>query len=172
MDAERVWLEAAAAVEGELRAEVLDEAYEVYVAEAARTRVVDRDGAAHVRLRSGAAVDGVLVHDDPIAGHLSLRLPTGERAVVPVTGLVAMRGTRRRLRPESTGEDSRSLASWLRDCWSSGARLRVRTADAGTWSGILTDVGADHVGLRDAAGEDWVLPVSSVEAWIAPTVLG
>lgn len=188
-----MWLEAAATVEGELRAEVVDEAYEVYVAEAGRTRLVDREGPARLHLRSGTLIAGDVVRHEPVAGHLRVRLLAGEDVVVPTTALVAVHGTRPRLRSEArlrseeetapglpdrrpdglkdARPEGRSVSSWLRACWLSGLPLRVGTVDGATWAGTLAAVGADHVALLDAAGEEWLLPFASVEYWRAPHAL-
>jgi hypothetical protein len=168
MDDERIWLEAATAVEAELQAEVVDEAYEVYVAEAARTRVVDHEGAVRLRLRSGALVDGDVVADEPIAEHLRVHLSIAEDAVVPVAGLVAMCGSGPRLRREGVPDESRSLSALLRSCWLAGVPVRVGTCDGVMWSGTITRVGGDHIELLDHLGEGWVLPFVSVECWIVP----
>lgn len=171
MDAERVWREAAAAVEVELETEVVEEAYEVYVAEAARTRLTDREGAAHLRLRSGSLLEGDVVADEPIAEHLRVLLATGEVAIVPVTGLVAVRGTRPMLRAEES-DGSSTLSSWLRSCWLGGVRMRATTVDGLAWTGTIAEVGADYVSLVDDAGEFWLLPVASVECWIVASAAG
>lgn len=168
MDAERVWREAAAAVEVELETEVVEEAYEVYVAEAARTRLTDREGAAHLRLRSGSLLEGDVVADEPIADHLRVLLTTGDVAVVPVTGLVAVRGTRPFLRREGS-DGSCTLSSWLRSCWLGGVRMRAITVDGLAWSGAIAEVGADHVSLVDDDGGCWLLALASVECWIVPS---
>ena len=90
---------------------------------------------------------------------------------MPVTRLVAIRGTRPLLRREES-DGSCTLSSWLRSCWLAGVRMRVITVDGLVWSGTITEVCADHVGLVDDAGECWLLAVASVECWIVPTTAG
>jgi hypothetical protein len=168
MDAERLWWEAATAVEVELETEVVEEAYEVHVAEVARARLADRVGPARLRLRSGVFVEGDVVADEAIEGHLRVQLASGEVAVVPLAGLIALRGTRPRLRREDVRDGSGTLSSWLRRCRLAGLRMRACTVDGLSWSGTLSTVGADHVGLVDESGECWLICITSVECWVAP----
>ena len=61
------WLEAAASLQVELDVQVRDEAYEVYVAESARGRMVDRVGVVTLLLRCGQVIKGELRADDVVA---------------------------------------------------------------------------------------------------------
>ncbi len=165
MDAERTWQDAAAVVEGELQVEAVEEAYEVYVAEAARTRLTDREGPGLLRLSTGSVIEGEVVVDDPIHDHLQVRLATGDIAVVPLTALICLRGTRPSLRREAR-EETRTLTSWLRSCWLAGVRMRAVTVDGLAWSGTISHVAADHVALVDDADDCWLIGLASVEHWL------
>jgi hypothetical protein len=46
--------------------------------------------------------------------------------------------------------------------------MRACTVDGLSWSGTLSTVGADHVGLVDESGECWLICITSVECWVAP----
>jgi hypothetical protein len=162
---EQLWHEAAAGVQASVDADLREEAFEVFVAEAARCRLVDRVGTARVTLRSGVTVEGVLVPgcDDALDGHLALRRADGGVLHVTVPSVLQVTGSGPALRVED-GRLPRSLASWLRECWSAGEVIRLIDG-SGRWAtGRLAYVGADHVELADGADRA-VVPVQCVEAW-------
>ena len=159
------WLEAVAAVRAELDGETRDDAVEVFLAEAARCRLVDRRGPTRVTLRCGTVLSGELVgSDESIAGVLDLRDACGQRVLIPAAAVLRMVGTQAGLRPESGAPRERSLMSVLRECWSAGDRLRALASD-GCWiDGTVRSVASDHVVM--ASGADVVvLPLDAVEAW-------
>lgn len=161
-----IWLEALAGVQADLDAQVRGDAYEVFVAEAARCRLADRAGSAHVRLRSGQAVDGVIAAQgrESIDGHLWLIDANGRSVLVAAAAVLVVTGTRPGLREESEDQPT-SLGSWLRDAWSLDARLLALLAD-GSWAGDrLVHVGADHVDLS-SGGSILSVPWTAVEAWV------
>jgi hypothetical protein len=162
---EQIWHEAAAGVQASVDADLREEAYEVFVAEAARCRLVDRVGAARVALRCGVTLEGVLAPDGDGAldGHLALRRADAVVLHVPVSAVLRITGSDPGLRAED-GRLPRSLASWLRECWAAGDEIRLIDG-SGRWvAGRLVYVGADHVEV--AAGADRaVVPVQCVEAW-------
>lgn len=160
-----LWQEAAAAVQSSVDADLRDEAYEVFVAEAARCRLVDRAGPARVALRCGVTLEGELVAaaDDAVAEHLVLVAGDGGRRLIPVGAIVSMTGSRPGLRPEAD-QRARSLASSLREAWSSDELIRALDS-AGRWTvGRMAFVGADHVELRHGDIRT-VVPMAAVEAW-------
>jgi hypothetical protein len=162
---EELWQEAVAGVQSALDADLREEAYEVFVAEAARCRLVDRVGRARVALRCGVALEGELEpdSDDGIDEHLALRGADGRSLHVPVSAIVALTGSRPTLRVEGERRP-RSLTSWLRECWSADGSIRLIDG-SGRWVvGRLDFVGADHVEVAHGTGLI-VVPVRCVEAW-------
>jgi hypothetical protein len=158
---DELWLAAAAGLQSELDADLRDEAYEVFVVEAARSRLQDRVGPARLSLRCGLALEGQLGAEDVIGGHLRLRDHVGRHLVVPVAAVVTVSGTRPGLRPEG---HERTLTSWLREAWSSGDPVSV-LACSGQWiAGRLTRVGGDHVDL-DLGEAELTVAIAAVEAW-------
>ncbi len=99
---EQLWHEAAAGVQASVDADLRDEAYEVFVAEAARCRLVDRVGAARVTLRCGVTLEGVLAPDcdDALDGHLVLRRADAGVLHVPVSAVLQVTGSGPALRAE------------------------------------------------------------------------
>lgn len=162
---EQLWHEAAAGVQASVDADLREEAYEVFVAEAARCRLVDRVGAAHVTLRCGVTLSGVLApdSDDAIDGHLALRRAGAGVVHVPVSAVLQVTGSGPALRAEE-GRLPRSLASWLRECWSARDVIRLIDGSGRGVAGRLAYVGADHVEVVDGADRA-VVPVQCVEAW-------
>ena len=158
---EQLWHEAAAGVQASVDADLREEAYEVFVAEAARCRLVDRVGAARVTLRCGVTLEGVLAPDcaDALDGHLALRRADAGVLHVAVSAVLQVTGSSPALRVEE-GRLPRSLASWLRECWSAGAVIRLIDGSGRQVAGRLAYVGADHVEVADGAGRT-VVPVQS-----------
>jgi hypothetical protein len=160
-----LWQEAAAGVQSWLDADLRADAYEVFVAEAARCRLVDRVGDARVTLGCGVVIQGELAPDagEAVDEHLVLHGAGGVVRLVPVSAVVSVRGSRAGLRAEGD-RVPRSLTSWLREAWSAEEPLRLLDG-SGRWTvGRLCFVGADHIELDD--GEDpTVVPLTTVEAW-------
>jgi hypothetical protein len=149
--------------------QVREDAFEFFVTEAARIRLVDRRGVVRLHVRSGAVVTGELsAHDDGEC--LELVDSSGRTVLVPVAAVSSIRGSRTALRDESRSSRPRSLASRLREHWSSGTRLRV-LLHSGEWiAGVVTLVAADHVELV-IASESCVVPFAAAEAWdLGPAV--
>ena len=159
------WLEAAAGLQVELDAQVRDEAYEVYVAESARGRMVDRAGEATLLLRCGQAIEGQLrpPEDDSVAGHLIVSERSGRLLLVPDTAVVTMTGSRAGLRPEGRDRE-RTLGSWLREAWQADDVVAALRGDGRWCTGRVRHVGADHVDLV-SDGCTTTLAVAAVEAW-------
>lgn len=159
-----LWHEAAAAAQSSIDADLRDDAYEVFVAEASRCRLVDRVGHARLLLRCGATIEGDLVPsgEASVNDHVLLRSGEGE-LLVPTAVIVAMAGSRPALRSEADRE-ARTLASWLREVWSDDAGVRLLDC-TGRWiTGRVDLVGADHIELAHDAVLT-VVPYSAVEAW-------
>lgn len=160
-----LWQEAAAGVQSTLDADLRDEAYEVFVAEAARCRLVDRAGPARVVLRCGVTLVGELApdHADAVDEHLLLLGADGGGRLVPVGAIMSLTGSRPGLRPEAD-QRPRSLASWLREVWASDEPIRCLDGKGRWTAGRLGYVGADHVELVHDDTRT-VLPSTAVEAW-------
>lgn len=182
MDPLRIWWEAAAEVESELAAEVAEEAYEVFVAEAARVRLVDRRGHVRVHLHSGASVAGDLLVDVDMAEHLAIREASGATSLVTVSAIVSMRGSHVVLRPtdpdgaspgSSLDQRGTSIGSWLRRIGQEGAVIRVLLRDGVVIVGTVEMVARDHVELVElGSAESVVVPFAAVECWTIPPGLG
>jgi hypothetical protein len=163
------WFEAIAGLQADVDAELRDDAYEVFVAEAARGRVVDRVGTARVVLRSGASVDGTLVTDaeSRIEDHLVLHA-NGREVLVPLTAVVTIIGSQPGLRPDRVPDQDRAvvprITRRLRESWQSGERVRVLTRTGDWISGVIVHVGADHADVDDDGTTITVL-LRSVDAW-------
>ena len=163
-----MWLDAAAGVQSDVDADLRAEAFEVFVAEAARSRLVDRTGDISVRVRSGSALRGRAFEAGFVArvdGHLVLITADRRAMLVPVGAVVTLTGASGSLRDE--GAPARSLASVLRDCWHAGDVVRVLCADGRWLSGRLTVVAADHADLAGADGATTVA-YAGAEAWELP----
>jgi hypothetical protein len=160
-----LWYEAVAGVQASLDADLRAEAYEVFVAEAARCRLVDRAGAATVLLRCGVVLEGELTphSDDGVAEHLVLRGTGDVSRLVAVCAVVSVRGSGPGLRPEGDGA-ARSLTSWLREAWSADESMSLIVGSGARVVGRLGFVGADHVEIWDGDART-VVPLASVEAW-------
>lgn len=168
VDPVRLWAEAESIVQAEADADLVDEAYEVFLIEAARLRLVDRCGAVRLQLRCGIPVEGHLSKDRRVRAHLGLTTTSGVVVLVPVHAIAVLEGSSRGLRPEGASDEASevTLTSRLREAWRAGAVLRVTCGDGIVRVGVLRWVGADHVELLSASGEDtWVVPYDSVEAW-------
>jgi hypothetical protein len=162
---QRWWSDLVARAESEERATLRDEAHEVFVAEAARCRLTDRQGRAVITTRSGTALDGELRPDLQVNGCVSLVDDRGRECLVPTPGIVRVVGSRPALARED-GPSEASLASWLRRAWARGALVGALDA-SGQWrSGLLAFVGADHVEI-EVGDQAEVLPFATVEAWRA-----
>ena len=163
-----MWLEVAAGVQSDVDADLRAEAFEVFVAEAARTRLADRTGDLCVRVRSGATFRGEAPQAavaPRVDGHLALITSDQRAMLVAVSAVVTMTGARGGLRDE-VGH-ARSLASVLRDSWSAGDRVRALCSDGRWLSGRLAMVAADHADLHEAHGVTTVA-YAGVEAWELP----
>lgn len=150
-------------LDGQVRAD----AYELFMAEAARMRLVERSGPARVILRSGVALSGQLVPPDgpnAVHGLIDLLARDGRRLRVPAEAVVALVGASAALRDEGSSGPPRSIASLLREIWATRGRARTLLRDAGWIEGAIVLVGADHVEL-ESAGERWVVPFAAVDVW-------
>lgn len=168
MDPLRLWDEAEARVQADVDADLVDEAYEVFLAEAGRLRLVDRRGSVLLHLRSGGQVHGTLGDDVRVLAHVGVMTPRGGLVLVPTRAIVVLEGSWRGLRTESASDAGSdvTLASWLREAWREGVLLRVTCSDGLTRVGVLRWVGADHVELEGGdPSRAWVVPYDSVEAW-------
>ena len=166
-----MWLEAAAAVQAEVDADLRADALEVYRAEAARSRLCDRRGSATVALRCGRVLTGSLGRlAAPPAGQtaapdgfLELIDAQGRLLAIAPDAVLAVRGSRSGLRDELTSGPT--LASVLRGLWAVDGVVKALGAD-GTWlTGRVVFVGADHVELH-LPDETLAVPFSAVEAWV------
>jgi hypothetical protein len=157
-----IWLEAAARVSAELDEDTRAEARDLLAAEAARCRLVDRDGWVTVRLVGGHLLEGSLIPEESVADHLWVE---GRVAgLVAVRSVLGITGGRPRLRDEP-GRLERTLSAALRQRWMAGDSIRVLRVDGGVHLGVPTFVGADHVDLHGDTGE-LTLPFASVAAWL------
>lgn len=161
--ADRLWQEAVALVEADLHQDAVAEAYEVYCAEVARSRLTDRVGEVQATLLGGADLRGRLLEDDPVADCLHLRSHGGTRWLIPVAAIITLRGGGSGLRPDEEAEPSRLTAVLRRE---EGRVLDLHLRDGQRWQALLVAVGADHVVLQRGADVDRVVvPLSAVEAW-------
>ncbi len=168
MDPLRLWAEAESIVQADADADLVDEAYEVFLAEAGRLRLVDRRGPVRILLRCGVAFDGELTDDVRVLAHVPVTTPSGGIALVPTRAIAVLEGSSRGLRDESAAEAGGdvTLGSWLREAWREGGLVRVTCGDGRVRAGVLRWVGADHVELHGAdPAHTWVVPFDSVEAW-------
>lgn len=142
------------------------DAVELFMVEATRVRLSERSGASRLALRSGVLVVGNLVAttEDRVDGHLLVIGPDGRRLLVATAGVAWIAGASTVLRDEGSGPAGQTLASRLRECWSSGARLRALLRDGRWLDASIALVAADHVELISAE-EDWVIPFASVDVW-------
>jgi 3',5'-cyclic AMP phosphodiesterase CpdA len=168
-DGEGMWLEAAAGLQSELDADVRTEAFEVFVAEAARVRIEDRRGPARLVVRSGVVLTGDLADagQDALAGLLELLLDSGRRLLVPIDALVTMTGAPVRLQVDEPAGIRPTLASRLREAWQLGEQVRVLLSDGRWLSGPIVLVGSDHVELG-AGLQSAIIPFGAVDAWQLP----
>ena len=183
MEAERLWWEADAALSAAAKDEVLDEAYEIYVAEAARSRMVDLCGKGTIRLRCGRDVTGTLGALPPVDGHLVVADESAGTSLIPLRAVVSMTGTFTHLRNELAHDSAHAtvddpahrseqrLARWLRDVWGTGVLIEILTCDGEVRRGRLTWAGADAVVLecadpaRGDANLEVVIAHDAVERW-------
>lgn len=168
VDPLRLWAEAESIVQAEVDADLVDEAYEVFLAEATRLRLVDRQGAVRIQLRCGVHVEGDLSDDLRVRAHVGVTTTSGGIVLVATRAVVVLEGSVRGLRAECTADAASdvTLASWLREAWRAGALLRVTCGDGLVRTGVLRWVGADHAELLGASGiHPWVVPYESAEAW-------
>lgn len=164
------WLDAVADLRTEMDAALREDAYEVFLAEAARCRLLDRVGVARILLRSGVVIDGLLTAEEEPAleGHLTVRTPAGREVLVLLAAVVTITGTSPGLRPEAESA-ARALAApritaRLREAWRSGEQVRALTS-RGVWlTGVVTHVGADHVDV-DVDGSCVTVALQSADAW-------
>lgn len=174
MDPDRLWGEAMAAVQRDLDGDAMEEAHEVYVAEAGRIRLRDRRGAARMRLRGGREVMAVLAEDQGITDWLLAVDEGGATLAVSERAIVWMLGSSCGLRAErddaarSPVPSERSLSSWLRDVWREGLLIRAGLVDGEQVTGTLTLVGADHVEVQTPDGS-MTLPFAAVDLWSVRT---
>lgn len=157
-----LWLEAAAAVQSDLDAEVRAEAHDLYTVEASRSRLEDRVGDARILLRCGISFDGRIA-PERVAGHLVIDRPGGLRVVVPVPAIVTVVGSVPGMRAEGEPEPP-GIGSWLREAWAAGDVVHALDGAGVWWVGPLAFVGADHVEV-DVRGRRVLLPWATVESW-------
>ena len=159
-DLDRLWQDAVAMVEGELSDDAVSEAYEVYRAELARSRLADRVGDLEVMLAGGVVLRGRLVVDEPVADCLILGTPEGERWAVAASAVMTLRGGATGLRPEQEDAPSR-LTSILRGEERSVVEVCLR--DGQRWQSTLLAVAGDHLVLARSS-EEVLVPFSAVAA--------
>ncbi|MEI6362768.1 MAG: hypothetical protein WCP95_11595 [Actinomycetes bacterium] len=159
-----VWLEAAAAAQEAADTELRLDAFEVYQAEAARSRLTDRIGWATVTLHCGTVLVGEVGRGQSPApeGTLLVRRSDSSVIVVPVSAVAGVVGSSAGLRDE--GELPVSLASVLRECWATRASVRLLLPEGQWTAGTIVFVGADHVELH-REDENVAIPYAAVQAW-------
>jgi hypothetical protein len=162
-DADRLLIEAAAAIQADADADVRAEAYEVFVAEASRCRLVDRAGPVRLRLTCGVTLQGTLDPASSVSGLLSVREPVGRHVLVDPEAVAHMVGSHAVLRDEDRPPEQ-TLGRWLREAWADGDPVRALDCGGEWHGGPVIFVGADHVGLAAQTGPI-VLPWCSVQAW-------
>ena len=142
------------------------DAYDLFMAEAARVRLLERAGQARVILRSGVVLSGQLrtADDESVLGLLDLLTDDGRRLRVSSDAVTALVGASAALRDESGTRRATTLTTRLRETWAAGSRIRTLLRDAGWIEGVIVLVAADHVELL-ADGERWVIPFGAVDAW-------
>lgn len=142
------------------------DAIELFVVEATRVRLSERSGAIRLSLRSGVVVAGELIAttEDRVEGHLLVDGTEGRRLLVATAAVAWIVGASTVLREEGSGPAVQTLASRLRECWGSGARLRALLPDGRWLDASIALVAADHVELM-SADQNWVVPFASVDVW-------
>ncbi len=134
------WWETVSGLQADMDAELREDAFDIFVVESARGRLVDRHGPVQVLLRSGSTVAGVTVpgDDSRLEGHLVLRTDRGREALLPVAAIVTMLGSRPGLRsgdePGPARTPTPGITRRLRQAWRAGERVRVLTCQ-GRWIG-------------------------------------
>jgi len=142
------------------------DAFELFMAEAARVRLSERTGDVLITLRSGTRLAGHLVaaESEAVDRHIHLVERSGRCVLVATDSVVSIVGAVTELRDESPGEVPRSLRSRLRGAWASGCRVSALLQDARWINGSIVIVAADHMELS-VGDQAWVVPYSAVEAW-------
>lgn len=141
------------------------EAIELFMAEATRVRLSERSGVSRLGLRSGVVVAGELLPatEDRVDGLLVV-CSEGRHLLVAIEAVTSIAGASTVLRDEKSLRAAQTLASRLRDCWTSGARLRVLLRNGRWLDGVILLVAADHVEVV-VADENWIIPFTSVDVW-------
>ncbi len=166
-DPESQWLAAAADLQADMDADVRAEAFEVFVAEAARARLADRVGSVRVSVRCGHVVIGDLdaTPEGEVAGHLQLVDVTGRRLLIPAASVLVMTGSRPGLRAEEPSRAARSITARLREAWILDESVRALLVDGRSVGSRLLHVGADHVELDEGA-TGMVVALGAVDVWV------
>lgn len=164
------WWETVGGLLADMDADLRADAYEVFLAEAARSRLTDRQGEARLRVRSGETIVGTLVTDEDsrVEGHLVVRSPGGRESLVPEAAVVSLVGSRPGLRADDvsgrrTTVPSR-LTSRLREAWLAGGRVRVLVRDGRWLDGEVVCVGADFADIA-CDGSVATVPLRSADVW-------
>lgn len=140
----------------------IDDVADVLTAEAARTRLCDRVGAARVWLRCGQVMAGTLAGRADIEGTLSLATTDIGVLVIPEHAVVCIIGGRPGLRDEHARSDR--LTSRLREAWVSARPIRLLVRDGGWLAGPVDWVAADHVVIGGSVPT--AVPYAAVDAWL------
>jgi hypothetical protein len=162
-----LWQDVASQVASDVMGASRDEAVELYLAEAARLRVIDGTGPCRVVLRCGVTIEGVAnpPGSERLRDHLCVRESSGRDGWIPSTAIVRLHGA---LAVGEDGAASRSLGSWLRERWAGGDIVRLLDRQGCWTTGAVDQVGADGLCLA-AGGSRVVIPFASIDA-IAPAL--
>lgn len=171
MDLHPAWHEAAASVQADVDKDLRAEAYDLFRAETARTRLCDRPAAPGSRMRivvrSGTAIAGVRADDDhAIEGTLALIDDAGRLVLIPTYAVVTVSGLAPGLRaelPESTC--AWTIAARLREAAEIGEAVAVLLQTGLRVAGGVDRVGADHVDLDRGSAGLLGVPFAAVDAW-------
>lgn len=154
-------------VDKDLRAE----AYDLFRAESARTRLCDRPGQPGSRLRvvvrSGTAISGIPADDaDRVEGMLGLIDDAGRLVLIPTYAVVTASGLAPALRAEQPEPSfGWTIAARLRQAADMGDAVAALLQTGLRVGGGVDRVGADHVDLDRGSAGLLIVPFAAADAW-------
>lgn len=165
-----VWHEAAASVQSELDKDLRAEAYELFRAETARTRLGDRFPASGTRtrvtVRNGQVLTGFpAAAEHRVDGVVALVDAPGRVVLIPYGAVVSAEGLQPTLRLEDGPVDGWSVSARLRDAADMDEVVAVLLVTGARVAGAVVRVGADHVDLSRGSADVVTVAFAAVDAW-------